>query len=256
MQRNDLHPVIQPWQLSTYSSLEGAVDPARILYKVRRRLPQIKSDPDNKDTALYKSVNFDYRGKYGEGVKMIDLIEGTPNDLENIIEGAGEQVFTQSYAQSLINWIQLETQWPGYEGLQQPMYLTMKPNGNPITRAHLAVLISIHFSDILRKCRQQNSRAPNSVWDVRYSGIRFKDLTLVSLVPVCSRVWQADIIVDFPPQTVRTGPQYHGLLHASRLIKTIYPISIISEADITATEAVHKDGGVVKSVFQLRKRWI
>jgi len=89
-----IHTFVHPSQLSTYSSLEGALTPvtatSQFLSPTRKRVPQIAckgiSDP------LFFPIGFDYLSQARQGVALRDFSIRSQSALTQLVSGVNEHI--------------------------------------------------------------------------------------------------------------------------------------------------------------------
>lgn len=96
---NPLHPPILPSQISTYSTLEGAVGTVESLPPARYPLPQPSYIPTSKwaramgkSVPLHAPIAFDYIGYNGQGVQLRELFARSDAAITTIIQDARDAV--------------------------------------------------------------------------------------------------------------------------------------------------------------------
>lgn len=95
--RSPLHPPLFPSQISSYSSLTGAltIKPTkRFDNPRRRRVPQYKSRVPAGGVPLCPPILFDYFKAHGQGVPANDFIVLSANALAREVSGANDQTLT------------------------------------------------------------------------------------------------------------------------------------------------------------------
>lgn len=103
--RSSLHPPVFPSQISSYSSLAGALsaNPTRqFINPRRRRVPQYKSKvPPRSRDLHHPPILFDHFEARGQGVPVHDFIALSTNALAREVTGAHDQILASLNSRQL-----------------------------------------------------------------------------------------------------------------------------------------------------------
>lgn len=93
---NPIHSPIFPSQISSYSSLSGALapPPSQFISTRRRRVPQSTCKTSN--GPICGPIGFDYIGQAGQGVSLADFSARSQNAISQMVAGANDQVLSQT----------------------------------------------------------------------------------------------------------------------------------------------------------------
>ncbi|XP_006461583.1 hypothetical protein AGABI2DRAFT_143427 [Agaricus bisporus var. bisporus H97] len=189
-----LHPPLFSSQISSYSSLAGALkteSPRTLDFNNprRRRIPQYKGGASCGHATLSPPILFDHFGALGQGVRVQHFIILSTNALLKEIGGAEDQILTGLKA----NHILLKMNWQGYECLN---WVRSVPVSQSICRAQLGARIVMVFWEYLQDV--QDSRLPNPGWMKEFGMVNFDQVVLIGLYNIYDNVWQADLALDIP----------------------------------------------------------
>ncbi|KAJ7155150.1 hypothetical protein C8R46DRAFT_1041338 [Mycena filopes] len=107
------------------------------------------------------------------------------------VHGANDPVFAHTGLQRIV----FRLIWPGYEHVEWCRTLPLvAPNGAPITRVALAMLLASNFAHFIEK--SQYETAASREWIIAPTCVRFEHLFLVSLQNTSEGIWQADVALD------------------------------------------------------------
>ncbi|KAJ3573835.1 hypothetical protein NP233_g2170 [Leucocoprinus birnbaumii] len=185
---NAIHSPVFPSQVSSYSSLSGALapPPSQFANPRRRRVPQnickMSSGP------ICAPISFDYIGQAGQGVSLADFSARSQNAISQLVAGANDQVL----AGSGINKINLRIMWTGYEHLN---FIQSMPASSAMSRGQLGASIAMQFWSFVGMA--QKSPTTNPQWEINQVKIPFERIVLVALHSIGDGIWQADVAVDF-----------------------------------------------------------
>ncbi|EAU88699.1 hypothetical protein CC1G_01072 [Coprinopsis cinerea okayama7 len=119
---DDIHPRIQPRQVSTYSSLSGALRCSNRLPNTQYRIPQDiywPQLPHEIDLAqrrpIRAHINFDYVGSQGKGIPVMDLVNTNIRTLSQLMARGEDMVFARGTRDD--RGIRFMIRWPGYSHL-------------------------------------------------------------------------------------------------------------------------------------------
>lgn len=89
---NPIHAPVFPSQLSSYSTLSGALvpPPSRFNSQRRKRVPQTLCKTSS--GPMCAPIGFDYLGQAGQGVSLADFSTRSQNALAKMITGANDLV--------------------------------------------------------------------------------------------------------------------------------------------------------------------
>ncbi|KAL0567478.1 hypothetical protein V5O48_014513 [Marasmius crinis-equi] len=204
--QNPLHAPVQPSQVSSYSSLGGAVtyqQPTASAFGVnsssvtRQRVPQTHYAPTGKwkqETGrvqpLNNPIDFDYIGIPKQGMPLRELCARGPHAINQMMQGANDQIMFPSGSK-----ITFHIRWPGYEHIEYFRTIETVTSQGKITRGQLAGIIAQNFSRYFEKVQYEATRDVR--WRIGPSGIKFEHIILLSLVNVFDNAWQAEVAVNF-----------------------------------------------------------
>lgn len=89
---SSIHRPVFPSQVSSYSSLSGALTPppSQFISSRRQRVPQSASKIST--GPICGPIDFDYIGQAGQGVSMADFSVRSQNAISQMVAGANEQI--------------------------------------------------------------------------------------------------------------------------------------------------------------------
>lgn len=89
---NSIHSPVFPSQISSYSSLSGALapPPPQFTSPRRRRVPQSVCNASS--GPICGPIGFDYIGQAGQGVSVADFSARSQNAISQMVAGANDQV--------------------------------------------------------------------------------------------------------------------------------------------------------------------
>jgi len=187
-----VHTLVHPSQISTYSSLAGALTPApppsQFTSPSRRRVPQ--NACKNVDAPAFLPISFDYFSQARQGIALRDFSVKSQNALSQLIAGANEPVLSNTG----IHKMDLRIMWTGYEHIDCPFTFAVS---RTTTKGQLGALIAKQFRKFYEKAETSSSTVPN--WRVGPGAISFDQLYLVALYSFGDGICQADIAVDPAP---------------------------------------------------------
>ncbi|EKM81472.1 hypothetical protein AGABI1DRAFT_105050 [Agaricus bisporus var. burnettii JB137-S8] len=185
---NPIHSPIFPSQISSYSSLSGALapPPSQFISTRRRRVPQSTCKTSN--GPICGPIGFDYIGQAGQGVSLADFSARSQNAISQMVAGANDQVLSQTG----IGKINLRIMWTGYEHLN---FVQSMPASPAMSRGQLGASIAMQFWSFVDLA--QKSSTTNGQWQINQTKIPFEKIFLVALYSIGDGIWQADVAVDF-----------------------------------------------------------
>ncbi|KAF5362299.1 hypothetical protein D9756_002046 [Leucocoprinus leucothites] len=185
---NAIHSPVFPSQISSYSSLSGALTPPRAQFSSsrRRRVPQ--NVCQTASGPICPPIGFDYIGQAGQGVSLADFSARSQNAISQLVAGANDQVL----AGTGINKIKLRIMWTGYEHLN---FIQSMPASSAMSRGQLGASIAMQFWSFVGLA--QKSSTTNPQWQISQQTIPFERISLVALYSIGDGIWQADVAVDF-----------------------------------------------------------
>ncbi|KAJ8081413.1 hypothetical protein PM082_007255 [Marasmius tenuissimus] len=207
--QNPLHATLQPCQRSSYSSLSGAVPSSYHSISStsgfknsnamlpRKRVPQTNYVPTAKwhhetgrVSPLRNAIYFNWIGQRGIGMPLRELCARVPHALNQMMEGANDQVMSLAATRRIVFHIR----WPGYEHVEWTRTIEVATPQGPMTRAQLAGIISQHFARYLEKVQYEATR--DIQWRIGPGGVKFEQIVLLSLVNVFENAWQAEVAIE------------------------------------------------------------
>ncbi|KAF9442250.1 hypothetical protein P691DRAFT_848998 [Macrolepiota fuliginosa MF-IS2] len=189
---NPIHAPIFPSQISSYSSLSGALapPPSQFASSRRRRVPQNVCKTNN--SSICGPIGFDYIGQAGQGVSLADFSARSQNAISQMVAGANDQVLAGT-GTSKIN---LRIMWTGYEHLS---FVQSMPASPAMSRGQLGASIAMQFW-----LQAEKSSTTNPQWQISQRTMQisqrtipFEKIFLVALYSIGDGIWQADVAVDF-----------------------------------------------------------
>ncbi|KXN90314.1 hypothetical protein AN958_04347 [Leucoagaricus sp. SymC.cos] len=185
---SSIHPPVFPSQMSSYSSLSGALapPPSQFSSPRRRRVPQSVCQTSSGPVRV--PIGFDYIGHDGQGVSLADFSTRSQNAITQLVAGANDQVL----AGLGISKIHLRIMWTGYEHLN---FVQSMPASPAMSRGQLGASIAMQFWSFIGQA--QKSSTSNSQWQINERTIPFERIFLVALYSIGDGIWQADVAVDF-----------------------------------------------------------
>ncbi|KAF5361855.1 hypothetical protein D9756_002050 [Leucocoprinus leucothites] len=190
--RSCLHLPVFPSQLSTYSTLAGALTleaPRQFTNPRRRRVPQYKTKSLPGHDPLCPPILFDYISAQGQGVPIHDFIVLSTNALAQDISGAHDQVL----AGLGVRVMTLRIMWQGYERLNWSRSIPVSP---ALSRAQLGATIAMQVWNFIEDVRSTCFEA-RPEWSLSLDAkITFDNIILLGLYSIYDNIWQADLAVD------------------------------------------------------------
>ncbi|KXN90318.1 hypothetical protein AN958_04351 [Leucoagaricus sp. SymC.cos] len=187
-----VHDLIHPSQLSTYSSLAGALTPApppsQFTSPNRERVPQIACKRIS--TPIFSPIAFDYFSQARQGVALRDFSVKSQGAVNQIVAGANEPVLANTGLQK----IDLRVMWLGYEHVDCSFTF---PVNRTTTKGQLGAHIAKQFRKFCDKAASSSIAVGD--WCIGPGSISFDHLYLVALYSFGDNVCQADIAVDPTP---------------------------------------------------------
>ncbi|KAF9442248.1 hypothetical protein P691DRAFT_739131 [Macrolepiota fuliginosa MF-IS2] len=185
---NPIHAPVFPSQVSSYSTLSGALasPPCRFNSQRRRRVPQAVCKTHS--GPMCAPITFDYIGQVGQGVSLADFSARSQNLLGQMVTGANDLVL----AGSGVKAIRLHVMWNGYEHMGAKYGIPATP---ATSRGQLGANIAMQLWAFVDEANKTSSTNPQ--WVISPRGIRFDKIVLVALYHIGDDVWQADLAVDF-----------------------------------------------------------
>ncbi|EKM81476.1 hypothetical protein AGABI1DRAFT_105053 [Agaricus bisporus var. burnettii JB137-S8] len=185
---NSIHSPIFPSQVSSYSSLSGALapPPSQFTSSRRRRVPQ--STCKTSSGPICGPIGFDYIGQAGQGVSLADFSARSQNAICQMVTDANDQALSGM----AISKINLRIMWTGYEHLNFVQSMPVSPN---MSKGQLGASIAMQFWSFVDLA--QKSTTTNPQWQINQTRIPFERIFLVALYSIGDDVWQADVAVDF-----------------------------------------------------------
>ncbi|KAF5362296.1 hypothetical protein D9756_002043 [Leucocoprinus leucothites] len=185
---NAIHSPVFPSQISSYSSLSGALTPppAQFNSSRRRRVPQNVCQTSGGPAC--GPIGFDYIGQAGQGVSLADFSARSQNAISQLVAGANDQVL----AGTGISKLHLRIMWTGYEHLN---FVQSMPASPAMSRGQLGASIAMQFWSFVAQA--QKSSTTNPQWQISQQTIPFEKIFLVALYSLGDGIWQADVAVDF-----------------------------------------------------------
>ncbi|KAJ8081411.1 hypothetical protein PM082_007252 [Marasmius tenuissimus] len=204
---NSLHSNVSTSQMSSYSSLSGALTynqngnashPTNPLTR-KCRVPQTPYVPSSKWRAqtgrahpLNGTISFDLIGLQGQGIPLREVRTRGPQGLQQAMQGANDMILGHTQLRK----IAFHIRWPGYEHSEWIRSIDVATPQGPITRAQLAMVISQNFARYIEKNQYEATREIQ--WRLGPGGgIQFDHIVLLSLTNVFEDAWQADVAVEF-----------------------------------------------------------
>ncbi|KAJ3573845.1 hypothetical protein NP233_g2165 [Leucocoprinus birnbaumii] len=187
-----VHTLVHPSQLSSYSSLAGALTPAtptsQFISSSRERVPQ--SVCKNVSEPVFLPISFDYFSQARQGVALRDFTVKSQSALNNLLSGANEPVLINTG----IHKIDLRIMWLGYEHVDCSFSF---PVTRATTKGQLGSAIAKQFRRFCDKAASSSTTVHD--WRIGPNAITFDQLYLVALYSFGDGVCQADIAVDPAP---------------------------------------------------------
>ncbi|KXN90320.1 hypothetical protein AN958_04353 [Leucoagaricus sp. SymC.cos] len=185
---NSIHAPVFPSQMSSYSSLSGALIPLPSQFGSprRRRVPQNVCQTSS--GPVCGPIGFDYIGHAGQGVSLADFSARSQNAIAQLVAGANDQVL----AGLGISKIHLRIMWTGYEHLN---FVQSMPASPAMSRGQLGASIAMQFWSFVGQA--QKSSTSNPQWQISQRTVPFERIFLVALYSIGDGIWQADVAVDF-----------------------------------------------------------
>ncbi|KAF9450690.1 hypothetical protein P691DRAFT_664746 [Macrolepiota fuliginosa MF-IS2] len=185
---NPIHAPIFPSQISSYSSLSGALapPPSQFASSRRRRVPQNVCKTNS--GPICGPIGFDYIGQGGQGVSLADFSARSQNAISQMVAGANDQVLAGT-GTSKIN---LRIMWTGYEHLS---FVQSMPASPAMSRGQLGASIAMQFWSFVGQAEKSSTTNPQ--WQISQRTIPFEKIFLVALYSIGDGIWQADVAVDF-----------------------------------------------------------
>ncbi|KAJ3573842.1 hypothetical protein NP233_g2162 [Leucocoprinus birnbaumii] len=186
---NAIHPPVFPSQLSSYSTLSGALipPPSRFTSSRRRRVPQALCKASS--APICPPITFDYIGQSGQGVSVADFSARSQNALVQMVTGANDLVLANMGVKS----VNLHVMWTGYEHLPKTRFNISVSAAT--SRGQLGANIALQLWTFVDEATKASSNNPQ--WEISTKGIRYDKIVLVALYHVGDDVWQVDLAVDF-----------------------------------------------------------
>lgn len=185
---NAIHSPIFPSQISSYSSLSGALvsPPSQFNSPRRHRVPQ--NICQTSQGPVCGPISFDYIGQVGQGVSLADFSTRSQNAISQLVAGANDQVL----AGTGIKKIHLRIMWAGYEHLN---FVQSMPASTAISRGQLGASIALQFWSFITQASK--SSTTNHKWQISEKTIPFERIFLIALYSLGDGIWQTDVAVDF-----------------------------------------------------------
>ncbi|XP_006461571.1 hypothetical protein AGABI2DRAFT_118446 [Agaricus bisporus var. bisporus H97] len=184
---SSIHRPVFPSQVSSYSSLSGALTPppSQFISSRRQRVPQSASKIST--GPICGPIDFDYIGQAGQGVSMADFSVRSQNAISQMVAGANEQIL----AGTGVVMIKLRIMWTGYEYLNFTQSMPASPE---ISRGQLGARVALQFWLFVELAQKSSSTNPK--WEINRTTIPFEKIFLVALHNIGNDIWQADVAVD------------------------------------------------------------
>ncbi|KXN90315.1 hypothetical protein AN958_04348 [Leucoagaricus sp. SymC.cos] len=191
---NSIHRPVFPSQLSSYSTLSGALipPPSRFNSSRRKRVPQTLCKTHS--GPMCAPIMFDYIGQAGQGVSLADFGARSQNALVHMVAGANDLVLSGTGVKSMT----VHITWTGYEHLQRSK-LNIPATVN-MSRGQLGANITSQlwgFIDVQINQDARKSSSTNAQWEISSKAVQYDKIVLVALYHVGDDVWQVDLAVDF-----------------------------------------------------------
>ncbi|KAF7770242.1 hypothetical protein Agabi119p4_6216 [Agaricus bisporus var. burnettii] len=195
------HTGLHPSQISTYSSLAGALTPVSppslFTSPSRRRVPQTACKKVS--NPAFEPIAFDYFEQARQGVALRDFTVKSQTGINQILSGANEPVL----ATAGIHKLDLRIMWVGYEHMGSSFSF---PVSRTTTKGQLVAQIAKLLRTFCENAKASASSAP--AWRIAPDAISFEQLYLVALYSFGGAVCQVDLAVDPTPEPKLVNERY------------------------------------------------
>ncbi|KXN90328.1 hypothetical protein AN958_04361 [Leucoagaricus sp. SymC.cos] len=192
--RSALHLPVFPSQLSTYSSLAGALTielSPRFLNPRRQRVPQQKCKAPPGQGPLFPPILFDHLASRGQGVPIYNFIVLSTSTLEREVSGAHDEVLADLTSRVMT----IRVMWQGYERLNWSRSI---PVSSSLSRAQLGASIAMQLWSFIEDVHNTHSDTIRPEYNLASGKIKFEDIILLGLYNIYNDIWQIDLAVDIP----------------------------------------------------------